>query len=132
MITAVDSSVLLSIFKGEPNGETWLKALIARAAIGELRICDIVAAEVGGFFLSVQDLQENLDKLSIAIEPISLESCYLAGRIFQSYRKEGGRRNFLIPDFLIGAHALIQCNELLAIDRGYLRKYFSKLKVVTS
>jgi hypothetical protein len=46
------------------------------------------------------------------------------------YRREGGPRQHLIPDFLIAAHAQVQCNRLAAIDRGYLRRYFPKLKLL--
>ena len=34
------------------------------------------------------------------------------------------------PDFLIGAHAQIQANHIAAIDRGYLRRYFPRLRVL--
>lgn len=37
----------------------------------------------------------------------------------------------LIPDFLIAAHAQIDCDRLAAADRGYLRRYFPDLPVLT-
>jgi hypothetical protein len=37
--------------------------------------------------------------------PTSLEAARLAGGIFKTYRRQGGPREHLVPDFLIGAHA---------------------------
>jgi hypothetical protein len=54
----------------------------------------------------------------------------LAGEIFKAYRRAGGPREHLIPDFLIGAHAQVQASQLAASDRGFLRRYFPKLKVI--
>lgn len=46
---------------------------------------------------------------------------------FRAYRKTGGPREHMIPDFLIAAHAEVQANRLAAVGRGYLRPYFSNL-----
>ena len=48
----------------------------------------------------------------------------------QDSNSEGGPRDCLIPDFLIGDHAFQQANQLIAHDRGYLRRYFKALKVI--
>jgi predicted nucleic acid-binding protein len=45
--------------------------------------------------------------------------------------KRGGPLRNLIPDFLIGAHALHQCNQLAAVDCLYLRRYFPTLNLLT-
>jgi len=71
-----------------------------------------------------------LDRLHIFYEPIEAASAYLAGQIFFRYRREGGPRQHLIPDFLIAAHASVQAHRLAAIDRGYLRTYFPALNLL--
>ncbi len=50
--------------------------------------------------------------------------------IIKSYRKAGGPREHLVPDFLIAAHAQIQANRLAAVDRGYLRTWFPELELL--
>ena len=45
-------------------------------------------------------------------------------------RLSASRREHLVPDFLIGAHAQRQADQIAAIDRGYLRRYFPRLRIL--
>ena len=87
-------------------------------------------AEVSPGFPSARDTMEDLSRLGIAYDPLHPETAHLAGQIHLGYRREGGPRPHLLPDFLIAAHAQLQAERLAAIDRGYLRRYFPKLKVL--
>ena len=131
MILAVDTSVLLTIFKGEPSAEQWVK-LIARSnrGTGEVVACDVVAAETSSLFPSTTAYQEAMQELGVTFSPIPESAAVRAGRIFREFCRAGGPRKFMIPDFLIGAHALEQADALAAIDRGYLRQYFKPLKLL--
>lgn len=129
MKLAVDSSVLVAIFKAEPTGSDWLESLIDCSREYELVACPVVWAETTPVFSSRFDLEKRMEDLSVAYDEIDLTSSYAAGRAFQEYRKKGGPRSHLVPDFLIAAHALCQCEGLVAADRGYYRSYFRKLKI---
>jgi predicted nucleic acid-binding protein len=130
MRTAIDSSVLWSIFRGESDAQAWVDLLVAARREGSLLLCDVVFTEIAPFFSSCADLNSRLEVLGIEYDAINPESAFAAGELFKIYRREGGPRTHLIPDFLIGAHALHQAGCLAARDRGYLRRYFPKLEIV--
>ena len=131
MITAVDSSVLWAVFNDEPGAEAWSRTLINAARAGELVLCDVVLAEIAPAFDSCRQALDLMGQLGIRLDPLNEEAAFEAGHLFKKYRKEGGPREHMIPDFLIGGHALCQAGQLAAEDRGYLRRYFPKLKVLT-
>lgn len=130
MRTAVDSSVLLAVFNDEPEGPSWLQLLMQARRQGPLVICDVVYAEVAPVFRAESELLAALRKLGAVFEPVSAAAAWQAGRTFRSYRDAGGPREYLIPDFLIAAHAAVQADRLAAVDRGYLRLYFSDLPLL--
>lgn len=130
MTTAVDSSVLLAILKAEEGHDAWIDCLAEQASAAPLVACEVVWAEVGGFFADFETLRENLELLTIRFDPVTAETAHRAGSLFRAYREEGGPREHLVPDFLIGAHAQLQAHALLAVDRGFYRRYFRDLDLV--
>lgn len=132
MITGIDSSVLWTVFNDEPDAEGWSRKLIEASREGELVLCDVVLAEIAPVFDSPDRLLATLETLGIRFDPINAYTAFEAGQLFKRYRQEGGPRSNLIPDFLIGAHALHQCNRLAAVDRGYLRRYFPTLNLLSA
>ena len=105
MITAIDTSVLIAIAKGGSSATRWLSLLAESRAEGDLIIGEVVAAELFALLLDQEMFQATLVGLGIVFTPTSLEAAQLAGKIFRQYRREGGPREHLVPDFLVGAHA---------------------------
>jgi hypothetical protein len=130
MRTAIDSSVLWSVFKGESDAKRWIDLLVSTREASSLIVCEIVVAEIAPLFRKLGDLEAKLESLGIDFDPIRPESAFMAGEIFRDYGEHGGPRTQLIPDFLIGAHALNQADCLAAQDRGYFRAYFPGLRIV--
>ena len=46
------------------------------------------------------------------------------------HHRQGGRRDRVVADFLIGVHASTEADRLLTRDRGFYRKYFAGLNVL--
>ncbi|MBI4025128.1 MAG: type II toxin-antitoxin system VapC family toxin [Verrucomicrobia bacterium] len=128
MRTAIDASVLWCILKREPTWQRWQNTL--QEAESDLVICEVAFAEISPYFASASDMLQHLEAVGIAFDPIQPEAAFLAGQIFKAYRAEGGPRVHMIADFLIGAHAQEQADELAALDRGYFRRYFPPLRLV--
>ncbi len=120
----------MAVAKAEPDGNDWITVLKDQGELGRLIICDIVMAEMSALFNDDAAASRFFQKLGIDLEPTLVSTALLTGRIFHAYRRAGGTREHLIPDFLIGAHALLQAEQLAAADRGYLRRYFPKLRVI--
>lgn len=128
---AVDTSVLLAIFKGEQKGEMWLECLQAAAETSSLLVSSIVWAEVRSFFPTDKSCQDALRDLELRHSALSEDAAQLAGRIYRDYRKGGGPRTTILPDFLVAAHAAVQADSLATEDRGYLRAYFPQIRILS-
>jgi predicted nucleic acid-binding protein len=132
MLTAIDSSVLLDVVIDSPaHAESSERALRKVAAEGGLIICECVLAEIRPAFPSTSAIEEFLNDWQLRFLPSSRESALRAGELFGLYLQRGGKGGRVVADFLIGAHADLHADRLLARDRGYLRNYFSKLKLLT-
>jgi len=130
MLTAVDSSVLLDVLTDSAvRADASEHALRTAAGEGGLIICECVVAEIRPAFASGGQMDEFLADWQLRFVPSSRESALLAGEIFAAHLRRTRKQAGIIADFLIGAHAKVHADRLLAHDRGYLRDYFSSLKL---
>ena len=65
----------------------------------------------------------------INARPQQTPASFLASRIWKAYRLQGGKRNRILSDFLIGAHAQLHTSTLLSRDRGFYREMFPSLSL---
>ncbi len=131
MTTTADTNILLDVIHRNPlylsqSGE-WLDIALSR---GNVIICPVVYRELVPSFDSKSELDDTLDDLGVALSPIDADIAYEAGLRWQRYRQAGGTRARLLPDFLIGAHALVSADRFLTRDQGFYQSYFPELQGV--
>ncbi len=128
---ALDSSVLFDILIGDPvygeASETCIGDALARE---DVVVCDAVIAEVQAMLDTSISLMDTLTSLGIRYLPTQEAAAMRAGHMNKRFRARGGKRERVVADFLIGAHALLQCDGLITRDEGFFRDYYKGLKVV--
>ena len=131
MTTAVDTSVLIDVITDDKlHAAASVEALRRARREGRLIACECVVAETRPALQSNTELTQMPDDLGIEFVPGSRTAAGLAGQHFARYLERGGTARRMVPDFLVGAHAQVHADRLLARDRGYLRDYFSELTVL--
>jgi len=127
----VDSNVLLDILTEDRTWFEWSSGALARSAEqGPLVVNPLIYAEVSIGFDRIEDLDEALDSSIFQRRPLPWEAAFLAGKSYLRYRRRGGTRSSTLPDFYIGAHALIEGLTLVTRDATRYRTYFPRLALV--
>ena len=68
--------------------------------------------------------------LELSVMDIPRPALFLAGKAFAQYRRRGGSKTQVLPDFFIGAHAAVMAWPLLTRDAKRYRTYFPSLHVI--
>jgi predicted nucleic acid-binding protein len=135
-VIAIDSSVLIDLIGADARAQAAEQTVRTALSHGPVVACDVVIGEVVAGLGSGSILLDALDESGIAFSPLELRAAVRAGEMQRRYKErvragsEGSAVSRTVPDFLIGAHALLQCTGLITRDAGFFRDYFKGLKVI--
>lgn len=128
---SVDSSVLVDFIGGHSDhGDAATAALRQALRAGPVVLCDVALAEVCSSLVGGSRIMEALHAVGIMFNAMEPKSALRAGEMQRRYRQRGGNRSRTVADFLIGAHAMMQCDALITRDAGFYRDYFKGLEVI--
>ena len=97
----------------------------------DLVINPVIYAEMSLCFSSLESLELVVSRMKLALQEIPRPALFLAAQAFVQYRRRGGSKSQVLPDFFIGAHAAVEDWPLLTRDASRFRTYFPTLKVLS-
>jgi predicted nucleic acid-binding protein len=131
-MTLVDTNVILDVLTRDSEWFEWSATQLHRCRdVGQLSINEIGYAEIAVRMGSEAELQFALSELSITLDRTPTSALFLAGKTFQRYRRSGGPRVAILPDFFIGAHAQTAGLAILTRDARRYRTYFPNVELIT-
>jgi predicted nucleic acid-binding protein len=130
--TLVDSNVILDILLEDPQWYEWSSLqLMHWVSHSTLVINPLIYAEITVGFKNIEEVEDAVPPAFFRREPLPWEAAFLAGKCFLQYRKQrGGQKRSPMPDFYIGAHALVRGYRLLTRDSPRFRTYFPALELI--
>jgi predicted nucleic acid-binding protein len=131
-VTLIDTNVLLDLVTNDGTWADWsIEQLEAANLAGPLLINDVVYAELAVRYDRIEELDAFIDEAGLVVAAFPRAALFLAGKAFTRYRRAGGSRTGVLPDFFIGAHAAVQQVPLLTRDVGRYRSYFPTVVLIS-
>jgi len=127
----VDTNVLVDVLQNDPQWADWsISQMRAQASLHALVINPIIYAEVSLSFSTLEALEDVVRTLALELLEIPRPALFLAAKAYAQYRRRGGSKRQVLPDFFIGAHAAVEGWPLLTRDANRFKTYFPTLEVL--
>jgi predicted nucleic acid-binding protein len=133
---AVDSSVLIDLLGEDARADAAEASLRLALVAGPVVVCEVVVSEVTAGLGHGALVMDVVEEMGIRFSAIEQRAAIRAGEMQRRYNerlRERGQTPVTprtVPDFLVGAHAMLQCSALITRDGGFFRDYFKGLKVI--
>jgi predicted nucleic acid-binding protein len=132
---AVDSSVLIDLLGDDPRADAAEACLRKALGSGPVVVCDVVVSEITAGLGHGAEIMDAVEDMGVRYVPVEQRAAVRAGEMQRRYNERlrgSGQPQTVrtVPDFIVGAHALLQCQALITRDAGFFRDYFKGLKVI--
>lgn len=127
----VDTNVLIDVLQDDPLWSDWsITQIRAQARVHQLAIIPVIYAEMSLSFLALEALDDVVSTTELQMRELPKAALFLAAKALAVYRRRGGTRHQVLPEFFIGAHAAVEGWPLLTRDGSRFRTYFPTRVVV--
>lgn len=95
-----------------------------------MRCNPVILSEIATNFSSLDRLESFMRAFALISEAFSPGDCFRAGQAYLEYKRRGGKRETILPDFMIGAQATERGWTLVTRDRKGFESYFPELTII--
>lgn len=127
---AIDTPVLIDLLTGGPGADAAEVSLRQCLVGGAVVVSDVTLAETCGALRDGAEVLAVLEDMSIRYLPVEAKSALRAGEMQRRHRQRAPGQPRSVSDFMVGAHALLQCDGLITRDAAFYRDYFKGLKLI--
>jgi predicted nucleic acid-binding protein len=133
---AIDSSVLIDLLGEDARADSAEACLRDALGAGPVVLCDVVVSEITAGLGHGAQIMDVVEEMGMSFSPVERRSAIRAGEMQRRYKERlrslglSAPAARTVPDFIVGAHALLQCGALITRDAGFFRDYFKGLKVI--
>lgn len=126
---AVDAPVLVELLTNGARADAVEASLRQALGSGRVVLCDAALAQLCASLRNGADALAALEEMGVHFSAVEPKSALRAGEMERRHRQRDGESR-PTTDFLVGAHALLQCDGLITFDTLFHRDYFKGLKLL--
>jgi predicted nucleic acid-binding protein len=131
VIVLADTNVILDVLTDDPVWYSWSVTQLNNLALSAtIAINDVIYAELAPGFLTFEELEAAVGRMTLELRPMPRAALFLASRAFDRYRNSAGQKTGVLPDFFIGAQASIERLPLVTRDTSRYRTYFPQVELI--
>ena len=133
---AIDTSVLIDLLGEDALADAAEGCVRDALAQGPVVLCDVVVSEITAGLGPGAEIMDVVEEMGMSYLAVERRAAIRAGEMQRRYKQRlrGSADKVAVqrtvPDFIVGAHALLQCSALITRDAGFFRDYFKGLKVI--
>lgn len=126
---AIDAPALVELLADGPRADAVEATLRQALGAGRVVVGDAALAMVAARLRNGADALAALEEMGVHYSAVEAKSALRAGEMQRRERQRTGQPR-PISEFLVGAHALLQCDALITFDAAFYRDWFKGLKLI--
>ncbi len=131
MAVLVDTNVIIDILSDDPKWADWSEQILEENIDKGLSINPVIFAELCFGCDSLSETESIVRQFGLAYIESPRDGLFRAGKAFERYKKSGGTKDFVLPDFFIGGHAEASSLQIITRDVNRYRTYFPSVVLLS-